>query len=133
MLESIEAAWLEARYDDLTQWFHQDSILVAPGFGARLRGREACIDSYREFGHASRIHSFSADARRIDLWGDTAVIETRFAISYEIEGERTEESGVDLLVLIEEQGRWLVIWRTLFSEEGGASDRRSPETSATSA
>ncbi|MDP9120428.1 MAG: nuclear transport factor 2 family protein [Acidobacteriota bacterium] len=116
LIERLNAAWLEGRYDDLEPLFHPTAVLVAPGFTGRLQGRAACIQSYRDFGASAGLEGFEPAGLTIDGWDRTAVVSYSFAVVYQLEGARYRESGRDLLVVIEEAGSWRIAWRTLLVE-----------------
>src|SRR5258707_6504907 len=73
VVAAINAAWLEGRFDDLPQYFHPDVVLAQPGRAKRTVGREAVVDSYRQFMAEATIHSFTPGEVHIDGAGDSAV------------------------------------------------------------
>lgn len=116
-VEALNRAWLEERYDELATFFHPLAVLVAPNFSARLEGREACIQTYREFGEAATVLEYIPERPEVDHWGSTAVAICPFFIVYELNNKTYREKGVDLLVLTYEGGSWQVVWRKLSSRE----------------
>lgn len=113
ILKKINDAWVTGHPEALEDYFHQDMVIVRPGFGARGTGRRACVESYREFISHATIHQFKESDHHIDLWGDTAVVTYRFQLEYQMAGEEHRDSGVDLFVFTREKGRWLAVWRTI--------------------
>ena len=116
LVRRINDAWQSARWDELREYFHPDAVLAQPGFARRTVGREAVIDSYRDFARDATLHSFTAGEVHIDHAGDSAVTTTPWTMDYEHDGQRVEEHGWDLLVFARREGRWVVVWRTVVVE-----------------
>lgn len=112
----INALWRAKRYDEIGGLLAEDVVIAPPGRSERVRGREAYVQSYRDYDAAATTLEFSSGEPQIDLIGDTAVAVCPFAITYELQGQRYRERGHDLLVFAREGGRWLVVWRTMQAE-----------------
>jgi hypothetical protein len=125
LLENINQAWLHNRTDELEKFLHRDIVIAQPGLKAQARGRQACINSYKEFVSHSVIRRFETSGYVIDVWGRTAVASYRFVMEYEIQGAPHHDGGTDLFVLVREGGKWLVVWRTIIplpAEKAGQAD-----------
>ena len=112
----INSAWLTRRFDELRDYFHPDVVLAQPGLARRTVGREALIDSYRQFVSEATIHSFTPGETHVDEAAESAVTTTPWEMDYTIEGQRYQERGWDLLVFGKREGRWVVVWRTVVVE-----------------
>src|ERR1041385_5765405 len=104
IVDKINDAWLHGRFDELREYLHPDIVLAQPGLSRRIAGREAVIDSYRQFA-AEAAGSFRAGETRVDAAGDSAVTTMPWTTD--------EERGWDLLVFGKRDGRWVVVWRTV--------------------
>jgi hypothetical protein len=104
---AINDAWVNGRFDELREYFHTDVVLAQPGLARRIVGRDALIDSYRQFA-AEAAGSFRAGEIRVDAAGDSAVTTMPWTTD--------EERGWDLLVFGKRDGRWVVVWRTIVVE-----------------
>ena len=113
VVRGITAAWREGRIGDLHRFYRPDVVFVQPGFSARLEGRDACVDSYREFLSVAVVHDYAEEEPAIDVLGDAAVVNTRYEVDYELEAARHRETGHDVLVLVRDESGWRVAWRTL--------------------
>lgn len=113
LVTALNDAWVSGRFDELTRYFHPDVVLAHPGFGARVRGRDALIGSYREFASRATIKHIERGEIQADLNGDSAVTVMPWRMKYEYEGLAADESGWDLLVLDRIDGQWQVVWRTV--------------------
>ncbi len=112
LIRSMNDAWLSGRFDDLNQYFAEDVVMVAPGGGMRMMGREAMIDSFRQYTEQATTHNFDETGLDVDVFESTAVASLRFDVDYELDGTRYQESGIDLLVLEHGDTGWLIVWRT---------------------
>src|SRR5437763_12930081 len=98
IVAKINDAWPKGRFDELRDYFHPDVVLAQLGFGRRTVGRDALIDSYRQFVSEATIHSFTQGELHVDATGGSAVATLPWEMDYEIEGQRYRERGWDLLV-----------------------------------
>lgn len=78
-----------------------------------LRGRDAIIDSYRDFAGRATIHEFQAREPLVEVFRNAAVATMPFRIGYEYEGKASSESGTDVLVFEKGIDGWRVVWRTV--------------------
>ncbi|GAB4403369.1 MAG: hypothetical protein OHK0039_02460 [Bacteroidia bacterium] len=113
LLKAIHDAWTSKKFEQLNQLLDADVVFIQPGFKGKLKGREACIESYRFFMNSADLHGAEMGPLELDQWGDTAVASYRIDIDYTIEEERFLESGRDVWVLRKQGGTWRAAWRTL--------------------
>jgi len=116
MLNRINQAWIEGRWNDLADCFHEDMIIAQPGRGQAGKGKQACVDSFRSFVDRAVVRGFEESDHQIDIWGETAVASYRFDVTYEMNGQDHRDSGIDVYVFIQQYGRWLAVWRTIISQ-----------------
>jgi hypothetical protein len=113
LLKTINQSWLEGRWEDLEDSLHQDMVITAPGLKAGGRGREACIQSYRNFAARAEILDYRESDRAIDVWGDTAVASYRYEMSYRLSDQEHHDTGYDVFVFSRQEGKWRAVWRTI--------------------
>jgi ketosteroid isomerase-like protein len=109
----INRRWRDGEYDRMTELLHNDAVIAPPGFAGRVAGRDAFIQSYRDFDRAAATLAFSADEAQVDVVGDTGVAVIPFTVVYELQGVRLHEQGHEILTLSRTQGTWKVVWRTV--------------------
>lgn len=109
----LNATWLKGNVDDLEEFFDPDVVLAAPGFVQRMVGRDALIESYRDFLEQATLHHFELFEPVVHVFGGTAIATCPYETEYSLAGQRWSGDGHDVLVLIEENGRWRVVWRHL--------------------
>ena len=113
ILKDINEAWTKGNTDDLNKYFHEDMIIAQPGFGIHGDGRNACVDSYKEFAGMASVQGLRESEHIVLVWGDTAVASYRFDIEYELDGQSHQDAGYDLFVFTRQDGNWLAVWRTI--------------------
>lgn len=113
LIRRINNAWLNRRMDELRDCLHAAMVGVAPGFQARIEGREACLKSYDDFMGAAVVDEFRESEPTIDVCGDTAVATFGWEMAWTMNGRSHRESGHDLFVFAREDGRWWAVWRTM--------------------
>ncbi len=113
VLRRLVAAWREGDLTALRELLDERAVFVAPGFGERLVGREACAESVRRFVASVEVLDFSEDEVQIEAWADTAVATYRVRRAFARPGgEVRRESAREVLTLRRKAGRWVVVWRT---------------------
>ncbi|MGH9280919.1 MAG: nuclear transport factor 2 family protein [Acidimicrobiales bacterium] len=116
-VQRINQAWRDGDAAGIGGLFHEDAVIVHPGFEGRSEGRDACVRSYQEFAEQAAVQRLDAFDAHTDVVGDTAVVTYGFEIDYQVEGELLNDSGRDVFVLRRENGGpWQAIWRTLVME-----------------
>jgi ketosteroid isomerase-like protein len=113
ILKQINAAWRGGRTDELRQYFHENMVIVSPGFQVRGEGREACVASYQDFINQATVTEYKEGEATVDVWGDTAVATYPWQMAWQMGGQSSRESGHDVFIFIREAGKWLAVWRTL--------------------
>lgn len=113
LVQNMNDAWLEQRFDDLASYFTESVVMVPPG-GSRLEGRDAMVDSFRQFLAVAQVHAFGAERLDVDRVGTAAIATLRFRIDYEIRGERSEERGTEVLGCVPDADQWRIAWRAQF-------------------
>ncbi len=115
-VERINGLWLAGRYDEIGDFLAEDAVVAPPGSDERVRGRQAYVQSYRDYDRACTTRDFVPSEPQVDVVGDVAVAVCPFFIEYEMQGEVRRERGRDVLVFTRIDGQWLVAWRTMQTE-----------------
>lgn len=113
VIERINTCWQEKRYDEIGAFLAEDAVIAAPGSNQRVRGRDAYVQSYRDYDQAVTTHEFNASDPQIDVVGNVAVAVCPFSVVYEMGGETYRESGRDILMFLKSGNNWIVVWRTM--------------------
>lgn len=113
IVQAIEAHWRAQEYERIGDLVAEDVVIAPPGSDERLRGREAYVQSFRDYDQWATTLEFSSAEPQIDVVGEVAVAVSAFRVVYEHQGATHREKGNDILVLERQAGRWLVVWRTM--------------------
>jgi ketosteroid isomerase-like protein len=105
-------AWTSGNPRGVEPLFHRNVVCVTPGLAKRIVGRQAMVESFVDYCARARTHSFEEKDPAIHIFGDTTVVNYRFAIRFETDGRVIDEEGQEILVFVRENGSWQVIWRT---------------------
>ena len=105
-------AWMSGNPRDVGKLFHQNVVFVVPGFSQRIEGREAMVESFVDYSTHVKTHFFEEKNPAIDVFGDTAIVNYRFSVRYEIDGRVADEDGQEILVFARANGSWHAVWRT---------------------
>jgi hypothetical protein len=122
-LEQISAAWQERRYDELEECFDERVVFAAPGFQARLEGRNACIASYREFMERATITEYRQGDPFVEAWHNTGIGTYSWTMAWDSGGSSHRESGHDVFVFDRVPGTngWRAVWRTILVDPHASS------------
>lgn len=113
VVRAINDRWRAKDYDRIGDLLAEEAVIAPPGFDQRVRGRNAYVQSYRDYDQAANTSEFWVGDPQIDLAGDVAVVISPFRVVYEIQSVRHREKGFDILVFSRSRGVWKVVWRTM--------------------
>jgi len=91
--------------------------MVHPDFTQRTQGRDACVTSYEDFCEQANILDLKLNNPLIDVFDNTAIATYSYEITYEMGGERFNDTGRDVFVFVRENGRWQAAWRTMIMSQ----------------
>ncbi len=111
VIQDINNTWVNGNPEDLANFFHENMVIVSSDFQELGKGREACVQSYKDFASNAIIQDFKEMYSTIDVFGNTAIISYSFKIKYEMNGETFHDTGRDMFVFIRKEDKWLAVWR----------------------
>ncbi len=111
-VEAMDRCWMEGRFEELSAFLAEDTVLVAPGGQVRIEGLGPAVESYREFMSHSHVQRYATADHAVTVRGDTAVIEYRWEMAWSGDGTEHNDAGREVLVLAHRDSKWRVIWRT---------------------
>lgn len=113
----MNRAWLEGPVEEmwgaLEACFHPNMVIRGGDLEPHGAGRDACIQSYIDFVDKAVVHRFQLEEPSIDLAGDTAAAVYGWEMTYEMDNQRYEEAGSDILMLARGADGWKVTWRAM--------------------
>jgi hypothetical protein len=108
-LRALNIAWTKGNPDDLKRYFHPDMVAITATDRLRLTGRDACIQSWKDFAAAATIHHWAETDPLISVYGGAAVVTYYFDMSFDMNGRRIQSAGRDMFMFVREDGRWLAV------------------------
>jgi len=111
-IAQMDRCWLERRFEDLANHLAADIVLVAPGGQHRLEGREAAIESYREFMSLCEVRRLQTHDHIVTQRGAAAIVEYGWDMAWSDQGTSHEARGREILALTQYDEGWRVFWRT---------------------
>jgi len=116
VIAKIDAAWRLKQFTGLNDCFHDDSVIVGPGYVELARGADKCAESYREFATNAAILSYSESSHALRTWEAVAIYTFAWEMEYQRQEGPKREAGTDQLVFGIARGRWQLIWRYIYFE-----------------
>lgn len=120
VLSRINDAWLNQRGEAMTailnECFSDDVVMRGPDFALLGKGHNLIVQSYHDFVTQAEVKKFSQDDPEIDITGDTAVAQYRWAITYLLNGQEYSERGRDIFIFVRRDEKWLAVWRAMLTE-----------------
>ena len=115
LLAAINAAWKNNRIETLADLFHERMTIAGPDHSTYAVGRDACIETYREFAANVSVLAYRESAPVIEVWGDTAIAHYGWTMTYRRGPTTSTETGTDHFVLGRAAGAWRVLHRMLLA------------------
>ena len=117
LLSRINDAWIKQRGEAMTtalnECFAEDAVIRGPDFAFIGKGRGLVVQSYHDFVTNAEVKSVSLDEPEIDVTGETATAQYKWAMTYALNGKEYTEHGRDLFVVARRDKRWLAVWRAM--------------------
>lgn len=117
LIRNMNAAWLAGRIEDLYPYFSENVVLAPPAGGERIVGRDAMVESFRQYTEQATTHHFEEMALLVDIVDETAVATLQFNVRYQFEGQEYDEIGKEILVLRRSGPGWQIVWRTQIPDD----------------
>jgi hypothetical protein len=122
LLSRINEAWQKQRGEAMTatlnECFAEDVVLRGVDFVFLGKGRDLAVQSYHDFVTQAEVKQCSLDEPEIDVAGDTATAQYKWAMTYVLNGQEYTEHGRDVFAFARRDKKWLAVWRALLPEAG---------------
>jgi ketosteroid isomerase-like protein len=112
-VERINEASRKGDIEALKHFCHKDVVIVPPGFVRRAEGRDKYLKSVEDFCAIGTFLEYKELSMKIDVFGNVAIVYYNYETKWEMEGKTFSETGTIVMVLSRNDGKWLMIWRTL--------------------
>ena len=97
--------------EEFRSYIHPDAVAIVPTTHGRLEGKDQYCAGWRNFVRMARVTAWRETDHRVKIYGSgtCAVVTYFFMIAFETAGVAKEMRGRDMLFVVNEQGRWLVV------------------------
>ena len=119
LLARIDAAWRNKEFEGLDRCFHEQAVIVGPGYVEYASGRSNCAESYREFAANADVLDYSEKSHDLRIWDAVAVYTFEWHMTYRRDAGPRQEQGTDQLVLQKTSQGWQVAWRYIHFQPTG--------------
>lgn len=119
-LDTINSAWTTADVAALRSLFHADMVIVGSGYQQFASGRDACIESYREFSTNAKVLAYEASEPMIQVCADTAVCSYSWTMTWQRTGDPVSDVGTDQFVFTRLGNQWLAVYRLILFQPSQA-------------
>ena len=111
-VKKINDLWLQNDTRELNNYLSNDVVFASPGFDKYLKGKDLCINSYKEFISQAVIDNFQSTQFNVDHFDDIAIVTYHFLIQYRMNGKNYNDEGYEIMAFRKQENQWLLIWRT---------------------
>ena len=111
-VQNLNRLWtVERNVEKFKNYFHRDMVAITPVDRERLKGRDACIASWKRFVDKAKVIEFREMDPEIQLFGQGkfAVATYYYDMTYEMDDQTVSSNGRDMFVLVNENGKWWVV------------------------
>jgi len=133
-LIELQNAWSRGEVAGLARFYHPDVILLPPDLGPPLEGRQAVLDSYRDFLDVARLISFEITELEVFPFshsgGATCMAHLHFSIRYELDGNSYDEEGLEIYTVLLTDAGPQIVWRSQTVLDSRLTEKIAPEPSA---
>lgn len=112
MIRDMNSYWTEQwDEDEFSKHIHTDAVAIVPTSPGRLEGKDAYVAGWRGFAEAATIHEWKETGHKVQLYAGRkcAVVTYLFSISFTRGGQKQILRGRDMIFLIKEGRKWLVV------------------------
>ena len=113
VVNAINEAWVGNQADKIALHLHPECTMASPDFNQYLRGRDAVVNSYTEYTKMAKTKAFGISNASVDIFSDTAIANSTFVVTYELDGKTYNGTGREIWVLKFSNERWYGVWRSL--------------------
>jgi len=112
MIREMNRCWTAGWHEEqFRQYIHPDAVAVVPTTPGRLEGRDAFVAGWRDFAQAAVVHEWKETGHKVQIYagGKCAVVTYFFSITFAMGVEKQTMQGRDMLFLLKEGRKWLVV------------------------
>ncbi|MGF1605238.1 MAG: YybH family protein [Rhodothalassiaceae bacterium] len=120
VVAQLNRGWQEQDFASLEPLFHANAVIIGAQGAVLAQGRAACVKAYADYADTAVTLAFDMGEPVVLVHGATAVVRLHFHIRYRLAGADQAEHGGEDLVLVQENGRWQILWRGILPGKGNS-------------
>ncbi len=107
-IEELNSTWRKGDFAALTNFYHENVVLLPPDSGEPIHGRAAVIDSYKDFSEQATLAEFRITELQAYPFGATPsdsdstihMVHMRFEVEYQLDGQNYSDSGLEVYAVV---------------------------------
>lgn len=116
-IEKFNEAWTKGNIKELDSLLHDKVIFIAPDLKTEISGKEACLQTIKDYVDNANTKTFKLLDKKIHSWNQTAMISIEYHIEYDMGNRDHKEQGTEFWTLNKQQNNWKLIWRAMVKNE----------------
>lgn len=111
-IREMNRCWTESwNEEEFRNYIHPEAVAIVPTVPGRLEGKNQYVAGWRDFARSARVLAWRETDHIVQLYGSgtCAIVTYLFTIRFETAGVVQEMRGRDMLFVVNEKGRWLVV------------------------
>jgi uncharacterized protein (TIGR02246 family) len=112
LVRELNATWQEGDLDKLAGFFHESVVLLPPDSGEPIVGRDAVLETYRNFLQSAVLHDFTETTLTSFDFPGTVIVHMGFAVDFSVGEQRMRDSGLEVYAVDTSETELQVIWRS---------------------
>lgn len=111
-VDALNQAWQQQDWPTLAEMYHTNAVLLPPDLGDSLLGRDAILQTYRDFASQATLHRFAVTDLQTHSFAHCEVLHCAFEADYSVAGNRSQDDGTEIYVTeLNNLGRRVIVWR----------------------
>lgn len=110
-------AWTQGKSEDILPLLHQDAIFLAPDLKTEISGKDACLQTIKDYVNNAKTKSFNVTNTKIHIWENTAIVSIDYHVKYEMKNKIHQEASKELWTMSNASGKWQLVWRAMVGND----------------
>ncbi len=117
LIDDFNTGWTAGIFEKIEPILHEKVIFMAPDLKTWVTGKEACLQSIRDYVNNAKTKVFEVRNKEIQIWDQTAMVSIEYYIEYQMNHENYREKGTEFWTLHKEKDSWQMLWRAMVKNE----------------
>jgi ketosteroid isomerase-like protein len=116
-ITKFNQAWTQGKLEVIIPLLHNDVIFLAPDFKTEISGKDACLQTIKDYINNAKTKSFKVLNTKIHSWKDNAVVSFDYLIEYEMNDNTHQEAAKEFWTMINQSDTWKIVWRAVVGNQ----------------